>query len=416
MTEKFMTEKINQPRSKQQTRSLLERGDKVNSPNYKPARMIVSHGEGMWLYDIEGKAYLDFVAGIAVSSLGHAHPTLVSAISEQAGKILHVSNMFFTEPQIELMENLVDASFADRVFLCNSGAESTEAAIKLARRYQYAVRMRENQFEIVTMKKSFHGRTMGAISATGQPKYHEGFGPMVPGFKYVEFNDIAALRAVVNENTAAVMVEPIQGEGGIRESTSEYLRALREVCDEVGAVVIFDEVQTGIGRTGKRFAYEHYGVHPDIICLAKGLGGGFPIGAMMAKESVFGGWKRGSHASTFGGNPMASVAALSVLNEVFNDEFLEAVHGVGLYFQECLKPLVKRDARLKEIRGKGLMVGIACESSEFAGAIVMACREEGLLFNTAGGNTLRFVPPLICEKKDIDAFIIRFEKGLERSI
>ena len=403
------------PQTKQNTRALLERGDRVNSPNYKPARMILSHGSGMWLYDIEGNEYLDFVGGIAVSCLGHNHPKIVDALTRQAPRLLHVSNMFYTAEQINLMESLVSASFADRVFLCNSGTESTEAAIKLARRYQFAVRMKEEQNEIITMKYSFHGRTMGAITATGQPKYHEGFGPMVPGFKYVEFNNISDLKATISERTAAVMVEPIQGEGGVKESTVEYLQAVRELCDSVGAVLIFDEVQTGIGRTGARFAYEHYGVHPDIICLAKGLGGGFPIGAMMAKEKIFGGWKRGSHASTFGGNPMACVAASTVLKEVFTDEFLKNIKSVGEYFKSVLGPIVEDDARLLEIRGKGLMIGVECENADFAGAIVQACREEGLLFNTAGGNTLRFVPPLICSHGDIDEFKVRFEKGLLRS-
>ena len=404
------------PRSKQNTRALLERGDKVNSPNYKPARMILSHGSGMFLYDIEGNEYLDFLGGIAVSSLGHNHPKLVSALSNQASKLLHVSNAFYTEEQINLMETLVSASFADRVFLCNSGTESTEAAIKLARRYQYAVRMREEQNEIITMKMSFHGRTMGAITATGQPKYHEGFGPMVPGFKYVEFNNLAELKATISDKTAAVMIEPIQGEGGVIEADQSYLLGARELCDSVGAVLIFDEVQTGIGRTGKRFAYEHFGVYPDIICLAKGLGGGFPVGATMAKEKIFGGWKRGSHASTFGGNPMASVAGLTVIKEVFEDSFLHEVEAVGEYFKAILRPFIDADARLVELRGKGLMLGIECENSDFASGIVMACRQEGLLFNTAGGKTLRFVPPLICTRENVDDFKVRFEKGLTRSL
>ncbi len=393
------------------TEELLEVGDRHNTPSYAPARMILERGEGVWVWDKEGNKYLDFVAGIAVNALGHANQKLVSAIQEQAAKLMHVSNMFYSEPQVELMERLCDLSFADRTFLCNSGTEATEASIKLARRYQYKNGTPE-KFEIITMNKSFHGRTYAAMSATGQPKYQKGYEPIVPGFKYADFNDLDSVRALVGPNTGAIMVEPVQGEGGVRPSAPGFLEGLREICDANGALLIFDEVQCGVGRTGSVFGYQAYGVEPDIMALAKGLGGGFPVGAMLATENAFQGFERGSHASTFGGNPLASAAANVILEEVSSPEFLTNVRDRGAQLVAGLKELASTHSVIEEVRGLGLMVGAQCEG-DAAGEIYARCREEGLLINTAGGTTLRFVPPLIVTQADVSEALSRLGKALE---
>jgi acetylornithine/N-succinyldiaminopimelate aminotransferase len=393
------------------TDELLEAGDRHNSPSYGPARMVLDHGSGVRLYDRDGQEYLDFVGGIAVNCLGYDHPRLTEAICEQAKRLLHVSNLFYTAEQIELMEALCERSFADRVFLCNSGAEANEAAMKLARRYQRVVADRDDKFGIVTMEKSFHGRTMGAITATGQPKYHKGFEPMLPGFEYAQFNNLDAVARVVDEHTAAVVVEPVQGEGGIRPAQPGFLEGLRQLCDATGALLIYDEVQTGVGRTGTLFAYEGYGVAPDIICLAKGLGGGTPIGAMMATEEVFGGWTKGSHASTFGGNPLVCRAARTVL-EVIDDERLCAnARARGEQLRAGLERLAERYPVISDVRGRGLMVGAEC--GEQAGDIYRECRRQGLLINTAGGDTLRFVPPLVVTEADVNEALERLEAALK---
>ncbi|QDG54171.1 acetylornithine transaminase [Persicimonas caeni] len=395
------------------TDELLSAGDRRNSPSYAPARMILDHGEGVRLYDREGNEYLDFVAGIAVNCLGYNHPRLTEAICSQAERLLHVSNLFYTAEQIDLMDALCERSFADRVFFCNSGAEANEAAMKLARRYQKVVAGKPEKFQIVTMKKSFHGRTMGAITATGQPKYHAGFEPMLPGFDYAEFNNLESVAAKVGEQTAAVVVEPVQGEGGIRPAEPAFLEGLRELCDEHGALLIFDEVQTGVGRTGTLFAYQGYGVTPDIICLAKALGGGTPIGAMMATEQVFEGWTKGSHASTFGGNPLVCRAALTVLEEIDDQELLANARERGDQLRRGLVALAERFPVILDVRGRGLMVGAEC--GEAARDIYLECRNQGLLINTAGGDTLRFVPPLIITEDDVEEALSRLERALEVS-
>lgn len=390
---------------------LIESGDQHNSTSYAPARMILDHGEGVRLFDRGGNEYLDFVAGIAVNCLGYNHPRLTEAIREQAGRLLHVSNMFYTAEQVELMEALCERSFADRVFFCNSGAEANEAAMKLARRYQKVVAEEPDKFEIVTMNKSFHGRTMGAITATGQPKYHKGFEPMLPGFDYAEFNDLASVAAKVGEQTAAVVVEPIQGEGGVRPADPGFLAGVREICDANGALLIFDEVQTGVGRTGSLFAYQGYDVTPDIICLAKALGGGTPIGAMMSTDRVFEGWTKGSHASTFGGNPLVCRAARTVLEVIDDENLLENATERGEQLREGITELAERFDVIRDVRGRGLMVGAEC--GEAALAIYAECRNQGLLINTAGGDTLRFVPPLIVSEADVDEALERLERALE---
>ncbi|TXD39207.1 acetylornithine transaminase [Lujinxingia vulgaris] len=395
------------------TAELLRKANDLNSPNYAPAPIIFDRGQGVRLFDTEGKEYLDFVAGIAVCALGHAHPTLTDALRDQAGRLLHVSNLFYTAEQIALMEALVEQSFADRVFFCNSGAEANEAAIKLARRYQKVVAGRADKSGIVTMTHSFHGRTLAAITATGQPKYHEGFEPLVPGFSYVPFNDLDALRQAVGRDTAAVMVEPVQGEGGVRPADAAYLKAVREICDKHGALLIFDEVQTGVGRTGSLFAYQHYGVTPDIMSLAKGLGGGVPLGATLASEKAWAGWTRGSHASTFGGNPLATRAGHTVLEVIARDGLLENARARGERLQAGLRRLAERFEVITEVRGLGLMIGAECKG-DAASTIATAARDEGLLINTAGGNTLRFVPPLIITDADVDEALERLERAIEK--
>jgi len=391
------------------TSDLLEAGATVNSPTYAPAPIVVDHGEGMYVYDREGEPYLDFIAGIAVNALGYNHPDLTEAIRGQASRAIHVSNMYYTAEQIELQERLVEQSFGDRVFLCNSGTEATEASMKLARRYQRVAAGREDQRTIVSMEKSFHGRTMGAITATGQPKYHRGFEPMLPDVEYAPFNDAEAAVEIIDEGTAAVIVEPVQGEGGVRPAEREFLELLRERCDQVGALLIFDEVQTGVGRTGELFAYQTYGVEPDIMALAKGLGGGVPVGACVATERAFEGWTTGSHASTFGGNPLASAAASTVLDVVERDDLCENARRRGEELKSELEDLAERFDLVREVRGRGLLVGAEC--GDLAGEVVDRCREEGLLINTAGGDTLRFAPPLIASSKDVAMAADRLERA-----
>ena len=378
----------------------MKLGDETNSTSYAP-RMIMERGEGMYLFDTEGKRYLDFLAGIAVNSLGNCPPRIVAALREQAGRMLQISNMFYSRPQIELQRRVTELSFGDRVYLCNSGTEANEAAFKLARRYQRVTRGDEGRTEIISFKKSFHGRTLASVTATGQPKYHKGFEPLVPGFRYATFNDLESVRELIGPQTTAVIVEPIQGEGGIRPATQEFLEGLRELCDEHEALLIFDEVQCGVGRTGKPFAYQYFGVEPDIMSLAKGFGGGVPIGAMVATDEVFAGFQVGSHASTYGGNPLMCVAANIVLDEIAKPEFLEQVTRVGAYMLESLRGAELPITPL-EIRGVGLMIGVEVESKELAVSIVKEARARGLVMNTAGGNTLRFVPPLIAEEAHVD--------------
>ncbi|MFW5967279.1 MAG: aspartate aminotransferase family protein [Persicimonas sp.] len=390
---------------------LIRVGHRHNSPSYAPADIVFDHGEGVWLYDTEGNEYLDFAAGIAVNCLGHGHPKLTETIQGQAERLLHVSNLYYTAEQIELMELLCKQSLADRVFLCNSGAEANEAAIKLARRYQKVVAGQPERTEVVTMNASFHGRTMGAITATGQPKYHEGYEPMVPGFRYADFNDLEAVADAVGEETAAVMVEPIQGEGGVRPARPEFLQGLRDLCDEHGALLIFDEVQTGVGRIGELFAYRDYGVEPDIFTLAKGLGGGTPIGAMLSTEEIFKGWKRGSHASTFGGNPLVCSAAKVVLEEIEKEGFLENVRRRGDQIRAGLERLAERFEVITDVRGRGLLVGAEC--GEAAKSIARACRDRGLLITTAGGDTLRLVPPLVVAEAEVEEALERLQVALE---
>lgn len=389
---------------------LRARGDLHNSPTYAPS-LVIDRGEGVWLWDVDGDQYLDFVAGIAVCSLGYAHPRLVSALTDQIERVIHVSNMYYTEPQIRLMERLAQKSFADRVFLCNSGTEATEAGMKLARRYQHVVQGDANRDQFISMKKSFHGRTLASITATGQPKYQKGFEPLPPGFHYAEFNELDTVAELIGERTIGVIVEPVQGEGGVRPAEQEFLDGLRELCDEHGALLIYDEVQTGVGRTGDLFAYQGYDVPPDIICLAKGLGSGVPVGAMMASEEIFRGFERGSHATTFGGNPLACAAANTVLDVIEDDDLCANVRERGAQLMDGLGDIAERFDWVLDVRGRGLMVGVECEG-DGAKQVAAACRAEGLLVNTAGGTTVRFVPPLVVEPEHVDDALRRFERAV----
>jgi predicted acetylornithine/succinylornithine family transaminase len=386
--------------SEKTTQAMLAMAEKTGSPGYGPAPMVLERGEGMYLFDTEGRRYLDFLAGIAVNCLGQCHPKVVEAVQRQAGRLLQVSNMFWSDAQIRLQGSLLSRCFGERVFLCNSGAEANEAAIKLARRYQRVVKGDKARTEIITFKDSFHGRTLAAVTATGQPKYHEGFEPLPPGFVYAAYNDLASVEALIGPQTVAVMVEPIQGEGGVKPSAPGFLGGLKALCAKHGALLVMDEVQTGVGRTGSLFAYQGYGVEPDIMTLAKGLGGGLPIGAMVAKEEVFRGFVKGSHASTFGGNPVACAAACAVLEEVDQPAFLEQVREVGEFLQASLRAL-DGAVPIQEVRGVGLMVG-AEVGAEVALKVVAAARARGLILNTAGSGTLRFVPPLIATRAHVE--------------
>lgn len=348
-------------------------------------------GQGSYLWDEKGNSYLDMVSGLAVNILGHCPPSVVEALQEQSEKLFHCSNLFYTAPQVELAQLLVENSFADKVFFCNSGAEANEAAIKLARKYAKLF-VDEKRYEIITALKSFHGRTMATITATGQPKFHHGFEPMVPGFKYAPFNDLEAFASLVGDHTCAILVEPVQGEGGVHVGTEEFIQGLRELCNEKNLVLIFDEVQCGMGRTGKFLAAEHYGVQSDITTLAKGLGGGVPIGAMMAVEEIARAFSPGDHASTFGGNPLACAAAAAVMKEVLQKDFLVHVDRKSQYFINELQGLKKKFPFIKEVRGKGLMIALEIEGD--GREVLKDCLKKGLVVNCIGGNILRFLPPL----------------------
>lgn len=359
-------------------------------------------GEGVFLWDEEGKKYTDFLAGIAVCSLGHCHPAITQAISRQASTLVHVSNLFYTMPQADLASKLCEKSFADRVFFANSGAEANEAAIKLGRRY-FQKKGEKNRFKIITMEQSFHGRTMATLSATGQDKIKEGFYPLLKGFSHVPFNDLDALKREIDETVCAVMLEPVQGEGGILPANPDYLKAVRELCTDKGILLIFDEVQCGMGRCGTLFAHELYGVTPDIMTLAKALGNGFPIGAMLATKEAATGFDFGSHATTFGGTPLATAVALEVLNIISDDNFLDNVRKKGQYFKEKLKGLKEKHARVVDVRGKGLLLGL--ELDKDAGFFVGELFKKGFIINGIQDKILRFAPPLIIEEKEIDRLI-----------
>ncbi|MCI1931328.1 MAG: aspartate aminotransferase family protein [Clostridia bacterium] len=393
------------------TEELAARGSKVIMNTYSRFPIAFDHGKGMYVWDMDGKKYLDFVAGIAVNSLGHANEKLCEKISEQCRKLMHVSNLYYTEPQIELAEELCSHSCFDKVFYCNSGAETIETALKICRKY--ATMKNKPGRDIICMEKSFHGRTYGAVTATGQDKYHKGLDPMIPGIKHVPFNNFEALKNAVDENTCGILLEPIQGEGGIIPAKKEYLQKVRALCDEKDIVLIFDEVQCGVGRTGELFAYQVYGVEPDGACFAKGLAGGIPIGAFMAKDKLAEAFKPGDHASTFGGNPFVTSAGTVVMDMLFNGGLLENVKKQGKLLSEKLNALKDKYDIVKDARGIGLMQGI--ELTIPSGPVVADCIKNGLLLVGAGTNVIRFVPALIVTSAEIEEAMNKLDKALDRA-
>ena len=384
------------------TAAIMDQADQVIAKTYKRFPVVLAKGNGCTLHDTSGRSYTDFVAGIAVCNLGHSHEGVVRAVSNQAQTLTHVSNLYYTIPQVELATWLVQQSFADRVFFCNSGAEANEAAIKLARKH-FNQRGENNRFRIITMENSFHGRTMATLSATGQDKIKKGFDPVLEGFDFVPFNDLNALQSKIDANTCAVMLEPIQGEGGVRCPDAGYLKAVRQICDGRGVLLIFDEIQTGMGRTGQLFAYEHFETEPDIMTLAKALANGLPIGAMLAREHVAEAFGPGAHATTFGGTPLVTAAALEVCKTLVQGNVINRGAEAGAYFKEKLLWLKERHDVVIDVRGLGLLLGIKLAIS--GESLVNKCLQRGFLINCIQENILRFVPPLIVKKEEIDALI-----------
>ena len=383
---------------------LVAAGRRLLTNNYRQAPIVMARGEGCFLYDVEGRRYLDMTAGVAVCVLGHGHPGLADAIGAQARRLLHVSNLYYIEAQLQLAEALSRRAFHGRAFFCNSGTEANEAALKLARRYQIVTRGQPDRTEIVAFENSFHGRTFGALSVTGQPKYRDGFGPLVTPVRFIPFGDAAAARAAIGERTAAVIVEPIQAEGGINLPPAGYLQELRRACSDAGAVLIFDEVQTGTGRTGSYYAFEGEGVVPDVVTMAKGMAGGVPIGAMLANEEVARGFEPGTHASTFGGNPFATAAALYIQHAIDELGLLDHVREMGAHLGSALLRLAeRRRPKTRGARGRGLLQGVIIDGDPTD--VVVRARSAGLLLSLAGANVVRFVPPLIVGKPEIDEAI-----------
>lgn len=381
---------------------LIAKSNSYLANTYRRFPIVITRGEGCWVYDHTGRRYLDFICGIAVCNLGHSHKRVVDSIKTQLEKLTHISNLFYNDMQIKAAELIVQNSFGDKVFFCNSGAEANEAAIKLARRYSYK-KYGKGRFKIITMENSFHGRTIATLSATGQRKFHEGFEPLVDGFTYVPFNSIESIEEEIDETTCAVMMELIQGEGGVHIASTEYVRKLREITEKMDILLIVDEVQTGIGRTGKLFAYEHYGITPDIMTLAKALGNGFPCGAMVAKEKVMDAFEIGSHASTFGGNPLASSAIVATLETIVDENLLSSAQKVGEYLRQGLMELKKSFGVIRDLRGIGLIWGLeVCGNAQ---DIVEEFLKEGILLNLTSGNVIRILPPLIVKEEEIDLFL-----------
>ncbi len=390
---------------------LVTSGQTYLYPNYRQPPFVFVRGEGSYLFDASGKRYLDLYAGIAVSTLGHAHPKLSAAIAEQAGKLLHVSNYFYNEPNVKLAAQLCRLTGMDRAFFCNSGTEAIEATLKLARRYFYAQGQTERQ-RIIAFRNSFHGRTLGALAATGQDKYKDGFGPL-PGVTHVSFGDLAAVRAAMGPDVAGILVEPVQGEGGVLPAPPGFLRELRALADSQGALLLADEVQTGVGRTGTFLAFQHEGVQPDVVALAKALGGGVPIGAMVCKRFLEEALPPGSHGSTFGGNPLASAAALAVLGVLENDGLLEQVKERGEELSALLAKTASKFPKLVECaRGRGLLQALVLREGVDARQVMSAVQQSGVLLTIAGGQALRFSPPLIVSKAELEEGVALLERAL----
>lgn len=379
--------------------SLKEIDDAYHLKVFKRYPLTLSHGKGAKVWDIDGNEYIDALAGIAVNGVGHCHPKVVKAIQEQAAKLMHISNLFISEPQMHLAKKLVELSGLDRVFLTNSGAESNELAIKMARKYGH---MNGRGGEIITMDGCFHGRTLATIAA-GRPKYQKGFEPIPSGFQLIKFNDLDAVKAAITDQTAAIMVEPIQGEGGIHPADADFLKGLRALCDEHKMALIFDEIQCGMARTGDFFAFQGYGVMPDIMSLAKSLGGGFPIGASLAREHVANALTFGDHGTTFGGNPLGCAAALATIEAIEEEGLMEKALENGTKIMERVRKEAQQEAAIKEVRGKGLMIGIELDIP--SRPVVMKMMEKGVIANAIGDNIVRLVPPLVISMDELNTVV-----------
>lgn len=374
-------------------------------PTYFTTPLVLARGKGIYVWDANGKKYMDFFPGWAVSGIGHCHPLVVSAIKKQAGKLIHVSNNYYHEGQAKLAEEIIRNSFPGKVFFCNSGAEANEGAIKLARKFGNPARN-----EIITMERSFHGRTLAAVTATGQKKFQKGFQPLPAGFVNIPFNDIDALKKAITPKAVAIMMEPIQGEGGINVADEKYLSAVHRLCNEKNILLIFDEVQSGMGRTGRMFSYQNFGIVPDIMTLAKSLGGGFPIGALVAGSKVADTLGPGTHGTTFGGSPLASAAALAVFEAIEKGKMLKNASAMGAHLLKKLGELKKKHRIIKEVRGIALMAGIELKTD--GKKIYEECMKRGLLINCTQGNVLRIMPPIIVKKKEIDQAIHILDEAL----
>lgn len=396
------------------TRSLF---DEVMVPNYAPAKFIPVKGQGSRIWDQEGREYVDFAGGIAVTCLGHCHPALVGALKDQADKLWHLSNVLTNEPALALAKVLVDNTFADKVYFANSGAESNEAALKLARRYAKD-KYGEQKDQIIAFKQGFHGRTFFTVTVGGQPAYSDGFGPKPAAIEHAEFNNIDSLKALISDKTCAVMVEPMQGEGGVLPATPEFLQAVRELCDAHNALLIFDEVQTGVGRTGKLYGYMQYDVVPDILTTAKALGGGFPIGAMLTTNEIAKHLVPGTHGSTYGGNPLACAVALAAVNTVNTPEVLDGVMAKAQLFRDGLAKINEKHNVFADVRGQGLLIGaeLKPEYSGKARDFMLAAADEGLMVLVAGANIVRFAPSLVIPDADIAAGLARFEQAVAKMV
>ncbi len=391
--------------------------DRYMAPNYAPQQVIPVRGEGSRLWDQEGREYIDFAGGIAVNALGHCHPVLVDALKDQADKVWHLANVYTNEPALKLAKALVERTFADKVFLCSSGGEANEAALKLARRWAYNEHG-EHKDKIISFRQSFHGRTFFTVSVGGQPKYSQGFGPVPGGILHAEFNDLEAVRELMGDDTCAVMVEPMQGEGGIVPATQEFLEGVRALCDEHQALLIFDEVQTGVGRSGSLYAYMEYGVTPDILTSAKSLGGGFPVGAMLTTDAIAPALGIGTHGSTYGGNALASAVALAAVEFIDTPEVLEGVKRRHALFRELLEEINQKHGVFKEVRGMGMLMG-AQMSPAYEGRakdILPLAIEEGLMALIAGPNVLRMAPSLVIPEDDIREGMARLELAIAKLV
>ncbi len=396
------------------TETLLATADSRLLKNYRPAPVVMRRGKGCELWDTEGRRYLDMTAGIAVCALGHGDPGLAAALSEQALQLVHTSNLYFVETQLRFVEALASRPFKGRAFFCNSGSEANEAGLKLARRYQQVVKAEPERTEVIAFDDSFHGRTVGSLSVTGQSKYRQGFAPLVPGVSFAEFGNLDSVAARIGDKTAAVIVEPIQAEGGIRVAPPGFLRALHALCRQHGVLLIFDEVQTGVGRTGTFYGFEQEDVVPDILTLAKGIAGGVPMGVMLASDTVSSGFEPGTHASTFGGNPLACAAALYVSHAIDKLGLLKNCVEQGVHLSARLTGLASRHGGVP--RGRGLLQGLHVREGLDAAAIVSKSREKGLLLSVAGGSVVRFVPPLIVTSALIDEAIAILDGVLSGSV